>query len=387
MDKQQWPTVYALSRSKKDEYPENVKHQHIDLTSSAEDMAKDLKNVDAEIVFFAAYLAKDQEDEATKVNGDMLQNFLDALKITGASKKIKRVVLTTGAKQYGVHLGKPKNPMDESDAWLSDSNRPPNFYYRQQEILHKAAKEQGWDWVVTYPNDVIGVAKGNFMNLVSALGLYAAVTKEMGKSLVFPGSPTFYTMFDCFTYSGLHAQFNAWAATSTSPGVSNHAFNVVNGDVESWQNLWPKVAAKFGLKIPEKMFTEDDYDAKFGDDGLVMPLMENPPLTEFAAERGLKNTAAVQQSQVEGKIDLSKWTQKPEVKEAWGRLVKKHGLEEDALEKATWMFLNFVLGRNFNLVINMTKARKAGWTGYADTWETIDGCLDELVKEKQLPPF
>lgn len=67
-NKQQWPTVYALSRSKKDDYPENVKHQHIDLTSSAEDMAKELKHVDAEIIFFAAYLAQDKEEEATRVN-------------------------------------------------------------------------------------------------------------------------------------------------------------------------------------------------------------------------------------------------------------------------------------------------------------------------------
>lgn len=68
-NKQQWPTVYALSRSKKEDYAENVKHQHIDLTSSAEDMAKELEHVDAEVIFFAAYLAQDKEDEATRVNG------------------------------------------------------------------------------------------------------------------------------------------------------------------------------------------------------------------------------------------------------------------------------------------------------------------------------
>lgn len=60
----------------------------------------------------------------------MLENFLKALKMTGASKSIKRVVLTTGAKQYGVHLGRPKDPMEEHDKWLADSDRPPNFYYR-----------------------------------------------------------------------------------------------------------------------------------------------------------------------------------------------------------------------------------------------------------------
>ena len=46
----------------------------------------------------------------------MLTNFLDALDDTGASKKLKRVILVTGAKQYGLHLGRTKNPMQESGA-------------------------------------------------------------------------------------------------------------------------------------------------------------------------------------------------------------------------------------------------------------------------------
>ena len=44
----------------------------------------------------------------------MLTNFLDALDATGASQKLKRIILVTGAKQYGLHLGRPKNPMQES---------------------------------------------------------------------------------------------------------------------------------------------------------------------------------------------------------------------------------------------------------------------------------
>lgn len=60
----------------------------------------------------------------------MLDNFLSVL------SSLKRVILVTGAKRYGVHFGAPKNPMCESDPWLIASHRPPNFYYRQQDILH-----------------------------------------------------------------------------------------------------------------------------------------------------------------------------------------------------------------------------------------------------------
>lgn len=196
---------------------------------------------------------------ANIIPGAMLDNFLKALVKTGASKILKRIILVTGAKQYGVHLGRPKNPMEESDPWLASrpnggEDYPPNFYYNQQTILHTFCKENSIEWTVTYPNDVIGVAKGNFMNLATSLGLYASVSKEMGQDLTWPGSETFYTRFDCFTSSKLHAQFCLWAALE--PKAANEAFNVVNGDVESWQNMWPQVAEYFGIKVKADQFAK-----------------------------------------------------------------------------------------------------------------------------------
>lgn len=104
-------------------------------------MAKQLEGVEAEHLFFAAYLQKDSDEESWNVNGAMSANFLNALDITGASKKLKPVILTTGAKQYGVHLGCPKQPMEESDRWIEGEGRPSNFYYHQQRILSKKAKK------------------------------------------------------------------------------------------------------------------------------------------------------------------------------------------------------------------------------------------------------
>lgn len=114
-------------------------------------MAKQLDGVEAEYVFFSAYLQKDSDQENWDVNSAMLESFLNALAITGAEKRLKRVLLTTGAKQYGVHLGPAKNPMEESDPWIEGSDRPPNFYYNQQRILANAAKGKQWDWVRDVP--------------------------------------------------------------------------------------------------------------------------------------------------------------------------------------------------------------------------------------------
>lgn len=348
--------MYALSRSRRDDYPSNVQHISIDLTSDKGDMAEQLKGIEAEYVFFAAYIQKDSEQQNWDANGAMLKNFLDALKMTNASHKIKRVILTTGAKQYGVHLGAVKNPMEESDPWIQGEGRPPNFYYYQQRILQEVAETQGWEWVVTYPNDVLGVVKGNFMNLVTALGIYCAVSKELDGNLMFPGSEEFYTCFDSFTYSPLHASFNLWAATE--PRCANQAFNVVNGDVESWQNMWPKLASRFQCHIPRSQF---NVKMPEGSDSTI-ELAERPPLADSSAERGLEGK--IKQSVVSQKIDLVSWSQREDVKNAWTKLVERHDLDEESFENATWGFLGFVLGRNYDLVISMSKARKFGWTGY-----------------------
>ena len=43
-----WQSVHALSRSQKENYPSNVKHDALDLTQDAKEMAKQLEGVEAE---------------------------------------------------------------------------------------------------------------------------------------------------------------------------------------------------------------------------------------------------------------------------------------------------------------------------------------------------
>ena len=348
--------MHALSRSQKEDYPSNVKHAHLDLTRGPEGIAEDLKGIEGEYLFFAAYIHKVDLQESWDVNGAILKNFLDALEITGALKKLRRVILTTGAKQYGVHLGNPKQPMEESDPLVEGPDRPPNFYYHQQRLLAEHAKTHGYDWVVTFPNDVIGIAKGNSQNLVTALGLYCAISKELDGNLMFPGSDTFYTCFDCFTYAPLNAHFNLWAALE--PECSNQMFNVVNGDTESWQNMWPKLAQRFHCHIPRNQFSVGVGE----DPGSSFNLAERPPIADVAAQIGLEHRTPP--NKVEQKIDTLKWSQREDVQEAWKKLSERDGLQKDVFEQATWAFLGFVLGRNYNNVISMSKARKFGWTGY-----------------------
>ena len=68
---EEWSTIYAMSRSKKEDFGPRVKHVHLDLTAAAETMSDDFKDVDADYIFFAAYLQQDSEEDSTRVNGNI----------------------------------------------------------------------------------------------------------------------------------------------------------------------------------------------------------------------------------------------------------------------------------------------------------------------------
>lgn len=295
----------------------------------------------------------------------MLDNFLRALELTGAVGKIKRILLVTGCKQYGVHLGQVKNPMVETDPWLRGAPFPPNFYYRQQDILRPFCERHPHaSWTVTYPNDVVGFASGNFMNLAGGLGIYAAVTRELGEDLAFPGSEAFYTRFDSFTSSRLHARFCEWAVLE--PRAANQAFNVVDGDAQTWQDLWPRLARRFGMRVrPDQFAAAPASSSSPGPAGELASRTQlgphPPPVSLVAEQAGL--VGRVTPSVLEQRVSLVKWSQQDRVRQAWARLAERERLQKDALEKATWAFIDFVLGRNYDVVVSMSKAREAGWTG------------------------
>jgi hypothetical protein len=195
--------IYSLSRSNPGYSSPKIQHATLDLQTSAEEMAKELASIGsgAEHVFFCAYLAHDDPAELTRVNARMLSNFLQALEITGAVKRLKRFVLTCGFKHYGVHLGHCKQPLREDDPLLSEE-WPPIFYYEQERILASAAAKSngGWEWVATLPEDVLGYARGNFMNEATALGLYCAVSKVLpgaSAQLPYPRCKANYFAFNC----------------------------------------------------------------------------------------------------------------------------------------------------------------------------------------------
>ncbi|KAJ5599272.1 NAD(P)-binding protein [Penicillium hetheringtonii] len=381
--------IYTLSRSNAGFKHPKVQHVHLDLQGDTDHMAKELAGISAEHIFFCAYLASDDPSETDRINASLLSNFLEAIVKIGGEKQLKRFILTCGFKQYGVHLGRVKQPLMEGDPLLQGNaggvSWPPIFYYSQQQVLADAAKKGNWEWVCTLPEDVLGFAKGNFMNEATAIGLYCAVSKAMpGSELPFPGNKDNFFSFNTWTSANLHAKFCLWAASAS--GAGNQIFNVTNGDSESFQNIWPKLADRFGCKIPNGMFSEKGYKNY---ESSTIPLEHaKHPLILQAESLGLSNDPLVTDPPtLRLQIDPEKWAKRADVNQVWGKLRDQYGLDQKAWEKATWDFLTFVLGRDWSCIGSMSKARKLGWTGYADTWDELVDTFERLEKEGILPPL
>jgi hypothetical protein len=78
--------------------------------------------------------------------------------------------------------------------------------------------------------------------VIPALGVYAALRREAGLDLPFPGgAPRVAQAID----ADLQARAIAWAGEAAS--TRNEIFNITNGDVFVWENIWPAIAASLGM--------------------------------------------------------------------------------------------------------------------------------------------
>ena len=161
------------------------------------------------------------------------------------AKSLQRVVLVTGTKYYGVHLGPLKTPMRETDP----RHMPPDFYFDQIDWLTAYQRGKRWSWTELRPQTLCGFAPGTAMSIMPAIAVYAAISKELGLPLRFPGKPGAYASIYQVTESAHFASAALWAATE--PRCGNQAYNITNGDYFRWRNVWPKIAEVFGMKVGE----------------------------------------------------------------------------------------------------------------------------------------
>jgi nucleoside-diphosphate-sugar epimerase len=295
-----------------------------------------LQGVAPDAVFIATWSRQATEAENIRVNAAMVRNLLDGLRPEGT---VRHVALVTGLKHYlgpfeAYGKGKlPQTPFREEQGRLEVEN----FYYAQEDEILAAAERDGFAWSVHRPHTVIGKAVGNAMNMGTTLAAYATLCRETGRPFRFPGSPAQWNSLTDMTDARLLARQLLWA--TETPAAANQAFNVVNGDVFRWSWMWERIAGWFGLE-----------PAPF--DGTVQPL-----------ERQMAEDGPI-----------------------WRRIAEREGLAEPDLSRlASPWHTDADLGRPIEVVTDMSKSRKLGFTAYQASDEAFFDLFARLRADRLIP--
>lgn len=216
------------------------RHEAIDLLDAAacERAAERLKHVTH--VFYAGRAPAAEPAGERAANAAMLRNLITALEPVATG--LRHVSLLHGTKWYGSHLGPYRTPAREDDPRAAQ----PNFYHDHVDWLAERQRGRGWTWSSLRPHIVCGVSVGYPYNLVTTLGAYAGLCGAKGRPMTFPGTPECWNSVSQATDVGLLARAAAWAATE--PGCAGQSFNIVNADYFRWRDLWPSIAAAFGVE-------------------------------------------------------------------------------------------------------------------------------------------
>jgi nucleoside-diphosphate-sugar epimerase len=286
-------------------------------------------------LFFCAWTLGQSEDDNCARNGAMLSNTLDALRPAGS---LRHVGIVTGMKHYlgpfeDFARNTPVTPFQDDAARLPGKN----FYYALEDILTERSKTDGFCWNVHRSQMIIGYAMGNLMNMAVTIAVYATLCKATGLPFYFPGHPTTHFGLNDVTDARILALQMVWAAET--PNAANEAFNVANGEVIRWRELWADIADYFGLPVAE-------YPG------------HHLPLKDVMAN-------------MDG---------------VWDRVAAAHRLQPVPLRNldSSW-FTDLDLGRPMECVNSMAKARRFGFNGFQDTRRSFFDVFDQLRQKRIIP--
>src|SRR6476619_2877715 len=235
--------VVALSRRRPRDL-HGARHVQIDLTDPAQcaRIASELNGA-THLVYAALYEAPNlvdgwRDEGQIRTNDLMLRNLMGALEPAAAT--LRHVALLQGPKAYGVHVRPLAVPAREG---RSEMYQQPNFYWAQEGFLRELQQGKDWHWSILRPVLIVGETIGGAMDLIPPLGVYAAVLREQGRPLDYPGGAARVSQA---VDVDLLARAIAWAGEAEA--ARNQAFNVTNGDVFTWENVWPAIADALDMK-------------------------------------------------------------------------------------------------------------------------------------------
>ncbi|KAI4679683.1 hypothetical protein J4E85_001215 [Alternaria conjuncta] len=347
----EWRNIVVTSRSpfKTTVHDDRIMFLALDLSDNPDALIKKMRSAcqDVTHAYFSSYVHKDDFAELNHANEKLFANFLDALLVVAPS--LENCTLQTGGKHYNVHLSPVPSPAREEEPRRESPLG--NFYFAQEDYLTTRQTGQNWTWNVIRPEAIIGhTSKPNGMNSALTYALYFLVCKEMGVEARMPTNQLYWEGYDDLSDSRLIADLTVWA--STHPHAGNQAFNVVNGDYFSWRYMWPRIAAYAGARATSEQ------------------TFEKP-----------------RPSEGETQLDLSLAEWAVDKQEVWERICEKNGCPEAKATWAsgTWAFQDWVFQRTWSATLSVNKARRFGWTGHIDSYQSLTGAFDKFVQLKQIP--
>jgi nucleoside-diphosphate-sugar epimerase len=235
--------VVALSRREPRDL-HGARYLQIDLTDPAQcaRTAPELQGA-THLVYAALYEAPNlvdgwRDESQIRINDLMLRNLMGTLEPVAPT--LRHVALLQGTKAYGVHVRPLTVPAREG---RSEMYQQPNFYWAQESFLRALQQGKNWHWSILRPVLIVGETIGGAMDLIPPLGVYAAMLREQGRALDYPGGAARVSQA---VDVDLLARAIAWAGEAEA--ARNDAFNVTNGDVFTWENVWPAIADALDMK-------------------------------------------------------------------------------------------------------------------------------------------
>jgi nucleoside-diphosphate-sugar epimerase len=269
------------------------------------------------------------EAEEIDANRRMLENFLDA--VEAASPRLSHLAILQGAKAYGCHLGPVSLPGKEAAA----RHPHPNFYWQQEDLVRERQARAGWAWTIFRPQYIVGFSIGSPINILSPIGVYAAISRELGLPLSYPGRTATPTEA---TDARLLARAVDWSQGAES--AANQIFNITNGDLFTFPDVFAAAALCFGV------------------------------------DAGPPKAASL-------KVLMS------DREEVWARIVRKYELRPYTLAQLvgpSWQFADAAFSSSAPFFESTIKIRKAGFADCIDSIDMFGEWFAELQARRVLPP-
>jgi nucleoside-diphosphate-sugar epimerase len=270
------------------------------------------------------------DQEQIDLNDRMLRNLLGPLE--EASPRLRHVLLLQGGKAYGSHVRPVAIPAREG---RSEMYEQPNFYWRHENYVRELQQGKSWRWTILRPQLIFGLSFGSAMNVLAAIGVYAALLRERGEPLRYPGGRS---GANGTVDSDLLARAIKWAGEAEVAG--NQVFNINNGDVFTWENVWPAIADAFGMEA-----------------GAHVPERLADTIPACCAE--------------------------------WNAIREKYALAAPGLEAfvgASFQFTDFMMRLEASNLVSTIKLRKAGFHEVMDTEDMLRKWVAAFQTRRLLPP-